>query len=241
LRIHLPRTLARFGNQAAADALLSLIEGEQDGLVRFKAIRGLEMLAVEKHVRIDPRRVVQLTYANLVEFLRLLSLRVSLGIDYQPGPRTNARRAFATLRFMEGLLDDKMQQALDRAARLLKIEYPHEDIHAVHRAALSDDAGRRAQAGEFLDTLLVRSFERDMRGALRLIIDDLSDLELATRGARISGLAPTRHADVIRTLSADRDEVLARIAKDHVNALGAVEAQPAPPTLATAGALAYAG
>ena len=41
LRLHMPKTLARFATRRAADYLLEEIETEQDGLIRYKAIGAL--------------------------------------------------------------------------------------------------------------------------------------------------------------------------------------------------------
>ncbi|HEY4116804.1 MAG TPA: Npt1/Npt2 family nucleotide transporter, partial [Byssovorax sp.] len=41
LRVHIPRTMSRFGTQRAADVLLDVVLGDDRGLVRYKALRGL--------------------------------------------------------------------------------------------------------------------------------------------------------------------------------------------------------
>ncbi|HEY8943874.1 MAG TPA: MFS transporter, partial [Polyangiaceae bacterium] len=60
LRVHLPRTVARFGTQRAADVLLRHLESEPDGLVRYKALRGLGRLVLERDVRVDRTRIERL-------------------------------------------------------------------------------------------------------------------------------------------------------------------------------------
>ncbi|HEY6462900.1 MAG TPA: HEAT repeat domain-containing protein, partial [Polyangiaceae bacterium] len=79
LRVHLPNTLARFGTRAAADMLLECVETERDGFVRYKAIRGLGRLTSARRLTMDRARVERLSYANLVEYFRLLGLRAAFG------------------------------------------------------------------------------------------------------------------------------------------------------------------
>ncbi len=221
LRVHLPRTLARFGTPEAAQVLLRVLEEERDGLVRYKAIRGLGALAGEHHVRIEPRRVERFAYDNLVEYLRLVALGVGLERGFDPASAENPRRAFATMRFLDGLLEDKMRQALERSFRLLKVAYPKEDIHGVHIAATSSDKRARANASEFLDTLLTRKYERRLRAILRIIIDDVTGADRVERAsAFLASPAPRDHRAAIVELSRDRDAVLSAIALDHARAFG---------------------
>ncbi len=221
LRVHLPRTLARFGTPEAAQLLLRVLEKDHDGLVRYKAIRGLGALAGEHHVRVEPRRVEQLAYDNLVEYLRLLGHSVGLERGFDPASAQSPRRAFATMRFLDGLLADKMRQALERAFRLLKIAYPKEDIHGVHIAATSSDKRARANASEFLDTLLTRKHERRLRAILRIIIDDAAGADRVERAAAfLPAPAPPDHRAAIVELSRDRDAILSAIALDHARAFG---------------------
>lgn len=221
LRVHLPRTLSRFGTARAAEALLACIETDKDGFVRYKAIRGLGRLVAENRLTVDRARVEALAAQNLVEHLRLLGLSVALGAPPAKPVVGDARRAEATKRFLAGLLDDKMRQSLERSFRLMKIAHPLEDIHAVHMAALSSDKRARANAGEFLDTLLTRRHERTLRALLRIVTDDL---EPADRVGRATSLvehsAPSTYESAVVALSADRDVYVSRIACEHARASG---------------------
>src|ERR1700689_3235952 len=103
----------------------------------------------ERGIAVDRVRVERLAYRNLVEYFRLLALRVPF-----ESPREDEPQAFdgdaPTERLLTGLLDDKLRQSLERTFRLLKIAHPREDIHRVQIAALSEDRRSRANAGEFL-------------------------------------------------------------------------------------------
>jgi hypothetical protein len=221
LRVHLPRTLSRFGTKRAAEYLLENLETESDGLVRYKSLRGLGRLVADFNVRVDRARVERLASRNLVEHLRLLGLRTALDAPPAYDRAVDPRRAVATGELLVGLLEDKLNQSLERAFRLLKIAHPREDIHRVHVAALSNDKRARANAGEFLDTLLTRRDQELLRSLLRLVTDDLEPSERVTRAASyLERPAPhTRHEALI-ALVEDPDVTVASIASVHALALG---------------------
>jgi ATP/ADP translocase len=210
LRVHLPMTLARFGTKWAADKLLECIEHERDGRVRYRAIRALERLVVERGIRVDRVRVERLVAANLVANFKLLDLRVALGAApdaHQPPP------VHQTYQLLSGLLDDKLRQTQERAFHLLKIAHPKEDLRRLYLAHLSSDKRARGQAGEFLDALLYRHDERPLRELIRLLSDDLSPGEQVARAAALLGFERHRSvADALRSLRADADAKLATFA-----------------------------
>jgi len=221
LRVHLPRTLAHFGTAQAAEALLRTIETERDGLVRYKAIRGLGKLVAEHRVRVDRARVEDLAVVNLREHLRLLGLSVALARNPRSTLVGDRRRTETTKQFLAGLLADKTRQSLERAFRLVKIAHPNEDIHSVHRAALSADKRARANAGEFLDTLLTRRHERLLRDLLRLVTDDLEPEDRVARAVELVAVeAPATYEEAIIALARDGDTFLSRIACEHARATG---------------------
>jgi AAA family ATP:ADP antiporter len=219
LRIHVPYTIARFGTADAAELLLASIETEKDGLVRYKAIRGLGRMVADGRVAVERPRAERLALANLVEHFRLLGLRAPLDASPLHLPTGVSERP-ATERLLVGLLDDKLRQSLERAFRLLKIAHPREDIHTVNTAALSSDRRARANAAEFLDTLLRRRDQRTLRELLRVVTDDLSTPERVARGASVCGTSPphTREEAMTRLLR-DPDTTVVALAELHAAAV----------------------
>ncbi len=186
------------------------IETEEDGLVRYKSIRALELLVTQRRIPIDRGRVEHLAQDALVRHLRLLGQRVALG-----PPTTVQGRAGAAERLLAGLLDDKLRQSLERVFHLLAIAHPREDFHRLRLAALSSDPYTRANAGELLDALLRHRDQQELRALLRLVTDDLSPQERAARAAPLVG----------RAVPAGREEALGALARDQdatVSALAAV-------------------
>lgn len=220
VRIHVPRAIARFGTQRAADLLLSELENGKDGQVRYKALRGLGRLAVERDVRVDRKRVERLALANLLEHFRLLGLRGALS-DAPSRLVVDARRASAASRLLRGLLDDKLQQSVERAFRLLKIAHRGEDIHRVYLAAVSGDKRARAHAAEFLDTLLARRDQQPLRALLFLVTEELPVNERAARASEwLSTTPPNDHDEALLALIAEPDMTVASLAGFYATAIG---------------------
>jgi ATP:ADP antiporter, AAA family len=212
LRAHLPLTLARFGTRPAAELLLRCVETEKDGLIRYRAIRGLGRMIAAKQATVDRTRVERLAYSTLIEHFRLLALRA----PYAASSVDHAMNSPATLRLLVGLLDDKLRQSLERVFRLLKIAHPLDDIHRVQIAIQSKDIVVRANAGEFLDALLRRGDQRPLRELILLIADDLSVAERVRRGSALLHMPLPETSDAALALMVDdADAVLSALASLH--------------------------
>jgi AAA family ATP:ADP antiporter len=207
-RIHVPKTLARFGTRDAAERLLENIETEEDGQVRYKSIRALELLVRERRIPLDRPRVERLARATLVRHFRLLGGRVALGeIEAEAVPS-------AAWRLLGGLLDDKLDQSLERAFRLLAIARPREDFRRLRIACRSKDPYTRSNAGELLDALFDRNDEQSLRALLRIVAEELPRRERAERAAPYVGRPlPKGREEALAELGRDRDLVLARLAR----------------------------
>ena len=218
LRVHLPKTLARFGTKRASEFLLQMVEMDHGGLLGDKCIRALEVIASQQRFRVDRVRVERLCRANLEEHFRLLSLRGAL----EPtGSADLPSQVRSSERLLVGLLEDKLQQSLDRAFRLLKIAHPAEDVHRVQIAFRSTDGRLRANAGEFLDTWLRRRDQQPMRELLRLVANDLPAAERAARfGALSSRPLPHTREEALAILAGERDPLMAALAELYATALG---------------------
>lgn len=217
LRIHIPRTLARFPTQRAVDVLTERLTTETDGLTRYKALRGLGyLLNAEPNLRVDRPRIEREMQKNLVEYLRLLALKVPLMTAHG----RDAERAGRAGRLVVGLLDDKLRQAMERAFRLLQLLHRSEDIRSVYLALRSGDKRIRANAQEFIQALSVGSGARTPRNdggrdLLHLVCDDLADAERVARGRRVLTDVPSTDVESLSRLLRDQDATLAALAAYH--------------------------
>ena len=216
--MQLPQTLGRFGTAAAAGRLLDCVEREADGLVRYKALRALGRLSNDYRIAVDRGRVVRCVQANLMTYFGLMGTRVALGTPPPDAPRAQ----LTTFRLFAGLLDDKLRQSLERAFRLLKIAHPKEDIHRVYLACIGTDRRARANAAEFLDALLRRRNEQELRALVRIVSDDLSPAAQVNRAAVQLGTAPPRSQEqAVQVALADPDIKVAALAALYAVATGA--------------------
>ena len=224
VRFHVPRTLMRFLRQDAIDFLTDHLEQERDGRTRFKILRALNHLSAEANR--DPKRKLRFNVEiferealrNLTEHGRMLSVAAALSIHEAAlaHPETPVERALLAL------VNDKVQQALERTFRCLGVAHRGEDIYGVFLALTRGDKRARANAGEFLDAL---SFSQsNLREGLRAALDD-SDVvkraELLKDALRLRDTPPS-HDLAVRALLHDRDELLAAMATYHVLESGLV-------------------
>jgi AAA family ATP:ADP antiporter len=224
LRLHLPKTLARFASTRAAERLLTNIETEADRLVRYKSIRALEALVDQHPLKIDRARVERLCQANLLEHFRMLALRTALESNDTSAPSGPA----AVERLLFGLLEDKVRHSLDRAFRLLKIAHPRQQIRRAYLACLSNDAYARANAVEFLDTLLRRPSQEVLRELLCLAADDLPTRDRVSRATLLlSEIVPSTREQAIVRLVSDGDFMVAALAVRYASELEGEELRTA--------------
>lgn len=220
--IHVPRSISAFLSKEALAILLKAVVQHENGLVRYKALRGLEQLALETTLRIDPEPLFHEVTRNALEYLRLFSVELALKRDRQASSHEESQLVIE-------LIDDKIAQSRDRLARLLQILHRGDDIPAIFAALLSTDRRRRGRAVEFLDAL-IRGFDRSSDGAavlLRLVVDDLPDDLRAERASELVGSFPSARA-ALTELSRDADEVLSSLSARALSRLGSVP-PPAPP------------
>jgi AAA family ATP:ADP antiporter len=214
IRIHLPVTIAGFRNARAASTLVTLLRDASDGLVRYKALRGLEYVALATSLALPVPPIAAEIVKNGTEYLRLFGLLHALDPAGVAGTRTEVA-------VVRELLDDKLEQSLGRLGRLLQIAHRSEDIKTVFSALRSGDRVRRARAVEFLDAL-VRSLGRasiEAAGVLRLVIDELPPAERVRRAESLVE-SPRGARDALERLARDPDRLLSELARHARQSLG---------------------
>ena len=218
VRTHIPAALAQIGGRTVVEGLLEIIEGDRDGLVRYRAVRALGRLVAERRLKVDRLRLERLALANVAEYFRLLALRCGVaaaGRDVgDPG-----EGAQWTKRLLLGLLDDKLRQAMARVFRLLKIAHADEDLHRLHDAYLSDDRAARANAAEVIGALLDRRDQGRLRQLLRILGEEPTEEEALERALPLLPARLPRPGEALELLAGDRDAMLAGLARLQVAAM----------------------
>ncbi len=226
LRRHLPRTISRFANQRAADILEQTLESESAGLVRYKALRGLGRLAAETRVTLDSGLLGRLLERNLRECLRMRTVRFLILGELREGEASRDESAPLLL----DLLEDKAEQALERAFRTLQLLHPDENIRGVASAIRFGDKATHANALEYLATLSLE-LESGTRELLRLATDKLEPAAFVEQVRTELDSIPVDSDQALAQLLEEDDTAMRSIAQYHLEC----RVREAPPGSTAAG------
>lgn len=176
LRRHLPRTISRFGTQAAATALVAHLARASDRDSELKILRALGRMRAERRDLVIQRAPVRAYVRGVIaDAARYATFRDELVLA---GDHTSTVGAL-----IGELLAEKRRVAVERAFRGLGILYPRAGLRSVHDALVHRDEPRRAAAREIVESVV----SPELRCALLAVVDELSPAE---RRARLGDLAP---------------------------------------------------
>ncbi len=220
---HIPRTIARFGSVEAANFLITSLSSVRSGMVRYKVLRGLEMLLLGRgmpgsfvsigHSKdLNTEAIHQEFDRTLARSLDLLRMEVAL---------TRAQAEDVALGTPGGLLlvellEDKRTLAVDRLFTILGLLYPAEDFRVIWNGLESESAADRASAAELIETLLPHEVAMPILGLVAP----------ATAQERLSAADADEEDDiedfstVMRTLSADGSHSVRMVAVYYADDLG---------------------
>ena len=223
LRVHLPRTVSKFGSVAAAGVLSRRLEGERDEVVAHQILRGLGRLVAENElVRIDLDLVERNLTAVLTRATTLLGWRLTIAEHMAASATTPAGLLLVEL------LREKEETSTERAFRLLGLRHPEEDMHAVYIGLHSGDPHGAASGRELVEHLV----GGEMREALLALVahgdhDDGERLALAQPFAvPAAGLA-----DTLRAMMADPSDAVVGLTAHYIAELDAAEITGTDPNL----------
>ncbi|HEY0990432.1 MAG TPA: hypothetical protein VGD80_25440 [Kofleriaceae bacterium] len=204
-RRHLPRTISRFGSEAAAAALVAHLARESDANSEFKILRALGRMRAEHPAlviqRAPVREYVRGAVADAARYATFGDQLILVGEHTSPVGA-----------LIGELLAEKRRFAVERAFRGLGILYPRAGLRSAHDALLQPDEGRRAAAREILESVV----SSDLRSGLLAVVDDLSPHK---RRARLGRLAPGPFASyeaLAAALLADPSESVRCVVAHHV-------------------------
>ncbi|MEE8165479.1 MAG: Npt1/Npt2 family nucleotide transporter, partial [Myxococcota bacterium] len=167
---HIPRTIARFESPKAAKVLIDSLSRIENGMVRFKLLRGLETLLLphgkERGAEtklddlIDIQGIRDEFDRTLERSVDLLHLEAVLARSKEEDPE------LATVggELLVELLQDKRQLAMGRIFRLLGLIHRNEDFRAIQAGLRNSSGTERASAEELIETLLSRDAGRAVLG-----------------------------------------------------------------------------
>ncbi|MFW5924781.1 MAG: HEAT repeat domain-containing protein [Myxococcota bacterium] len=215
VRRHIPRTLIRFEPTWAASILLSRLEEESDGAVRYKILRGLGRLRAENPTLKLNRHVLQRLAAETLErAVQFLDWRVATSKAQADEPRLRTTGAELLL----AVLQEKEHNALERVFRLLGLLHTDEDFHLLWQGVRSDNVTVRAASRE----LVSHSTRGKMRDVLVALLDEGPDADRLARATAALGTSPARPSYEARLVAMlqDESEAVRSIVAHHVAELG---------------------
>ncbi len=211
VRRALPQVLQQIGSQAAYLALVeSLLDPDVE--VRYRIIIALNKLQdLHPTWPIDRRMLETVLGAEILGHLR--SYQVMGTLD----------RALADSQPVVAPLRAAMEQELERIFRLLKLLFPHSDLHSAYVGVQSTNPVVHDNALEFLENIL--------QPQLRALLVPLLDSAVGTRqrvelANRVLGARPPSEAEAVRMLLSSDDPWLKSCGAYAVGALGLSELAP---------------
>ncbi len=240
VRLHLPRTVSRFGSHRAAQLLLERLPHEDADRVVFKILRGLgRMRSTDPSMPIDKSVLLAFTQKTLERAVEALYWRLAVGrvVAWKQEAMTPAAE------LMIAFLDEKREDAIQRVFRLLHILWPSQEFRLIHEALRSDDKKAKASGRE----LIAHVVPSPIKEGLLAMLDDLSPRHKLKEALPFYD-PPTRelfervmerlrnqesaenvrelgfvYADILRAMLADPSVALRSIAAYHVAELGLEE------------------
>jgi ATP:ADP antiporter, AAA family len=213
IRSHVPRTISRFPPEQAGPLLLGQLVGEQDGMVRYKILRGLGRLAAENPtLSLDPDVLRSGTERTLEAVFRLVHWRTVLA----QGAAEDPRRATPGHELLVELLRDKEAHAVERVSRLLGLQYRDEDFEKIYRGLRSSTAKVKAGSRELLENLI----QGPLREPVLALMDDVPDTQRLARASSVFRPAPLTYDELLARLIEEPGETVRCLAVYHVGELG---------------------
>jgi HEAT repeat protein len=219
VRSHVPRTISRFPAEEAAPLLLRQVVQEQDGMVRYKILRGLGRLAAENPgLAFDRAALYTGTERTLEAIFRCIHWRTVL----EEGAAADPRRATPGQELLIALVRDKEAHALERLFRLLGLQYRGEDFEKIYRGLRNSSAKVRAGSRELLENLV----RPPLRDPILALVDDVPDLARLARATSVYRATPLGYDELLARLIEEPGETVRCLAVYHVGELGLSALQP---------------
>jgi HEAT repeat protein len=222
VRRHVAKAIAGFRSPEAGGYLVSALDRESDGLVRFSILRALGRLRSQRPDLVLEAEVLTRSLRRTVgDGLRLMGWRQAL--ERMPAARAEGDTSAREL--LVALVRHKQLHAVERAFRLLDLLRPGDDLQRIHRGLESDSGDLRATSRELIEGLAEEPW-------LRGLLSSIDDLYETGSGSAALGDAPEAgDVETLRELLREGTESLAAIAAFHAGELGLVALVPELETL----------
>ncbi len=212
VRWHLPRTIGKFDAQRAADAMLSRLPHETNGLTRYRLIRTLENL-VHAHptLALDRDAIEETIRSNVARAYRYLDRLLTL----ESGARDEPARVTDGHLLLVKSLRDKAHNGVERLFRILDLADPAQEFFEIYRGLQSSDRAVRSSSLELIETLL----EPPLRQAVMGLVDDVPESERLQFGAEYHQPLRLNYEGLLDHMLDSSSEVVQDITAFHIGEL----------------------
>jgi HEAT repeat protein len=208
VRAAIPRAIAQFPAEDAARVLTERLANEEDGLVRFRAIRALGRLRdAHPDLPLDTTLLSELATRTLRGAIRDLAFREALA--------RGVRKKTRAYELLAQMLRDKEIHALERLFRVLDLLRLGESFERIYRGLQSRNAKARASSRELIENLV----RPPLRDPLLAMVDDIPDAERLARSGSLYA-RPALEYDALVAALAGRGGALAMLARYHAAEVG---------------------
>ncbi len=216
LRVHVPRAIALFGHQRAADTLVQRLCVEPGGMLRYKILRALGRLTTDvSGLRLDPAVLETIVDDHLAKAFPNLHWLAVLSA----GAEAEARRRTVGHRLLLELLGQRQTFAVERLFRVLSLRAPDEDFAQLYDSVHSEDESTRAAARELLEQVLPTR----RRGAVLALVDEAPASERLASGEAYYTPTDIDYDRLLLELAGHRSDAVAALASYHAVELGLLE------------------
>jgi hypothetical protein len=196
--------------------LTERLANEEDGLVRFRAIRALGRLRDDHpDLPLDTTLLADLAKRTLRAAIRDLDWRVALARGTEKKTRAS--------QLLGEMLRDKEVHALERLFRVLDLMRLGESFERIYRGLQSRNAKARASSRELIENLV----PPPLRDPLLAMVDDVPDAGRLARTAPFYAVPPLAYEALLAAM-AGRGGELAMLARYHATEIG-VTLEPGAP------------
>ncbi|HYD50042.1 MAG TPA: HEAT repeat domain-containing protein, partial [Terriglobales bacterium] len=221
VRVHVPRTIAGFRNQRAANLLLRHLCSEPRGMVRYKILRGLGRLVTDDpRLQLDNQRLDESIDRYLVHLLSFLHWTVTL----ERGAAADPQRHSTGHELLLDLIRAKYVLALERLFRLIGLRYRGENVAQIYRGLISEDPTLRSTSRELLESLLPAR----IRDATVALIDDLPEEARLAAGESHYQPEPLEYEELVQRLTKGSSRSVSYLASYHAAEIGLAGAGALP-------------
>jgi AAA family ATP:ADP antiporter len=229
VRLHVPRSISRFGTARAAAILVVRLVHETDDRLTYKILRGLgRMRTDDPQLPVDRDALLAVAEALLARSVTMLTYRVAWSALDRAELHPNPPRAL----LLPPVLEETERHAVEAVFRVLHIIDPEKGYDIAFRGLAASDAAARASGRELLENLVqgplrkgllavtdtlapaarlaaaIEFYEPPGAAALLALVAEAAD-ETSVRADRLAPLL----RELVDRLLADRSEVVHAIAR----------------------------